>query len=113
MGCCNCDGQWSAKLKSTPRKWNCQRHTWRIIACSTTSICTVCPEHKFELTTKWYSLAMPNDDGSSPAFTGQELLSEDGITVALTYEILQPLAVMAHVKSPKAGAVVLFAGKPP
>lgn len=56
---------------------------------------------------------MPNDDGSSPAFTGQELLSEDGITVALTYEILQPLAVMAHVKSPKAGAVVLFAGKPP
>lgn len=36
---------------------------------------------------------------------------EECISVALTHEILNPLPVMAEVKSPKAGAIVLFAGK--
>lgn len=35
---------------------------------------------------------------------------EECISVTLTHEILNPLPVMAEVKSPKAGAIVLFAG---
>ena len=35
---------------------------------------------------------------------------EEGISVALTHETLSPLLVMNKVKSPKAGAIVLFAG---
>lgn len=33
------------------------------------------------------------------------------IFVALTHDTLNPLSVMADVKSPKAGAIVLFAGR--
>ncbi|KAJ4416307.1 hypothetical protein N0V82_006837 [Gnomoniopsis sp. IMI 355080] len=36
--------------------------------------------------------------------------SEPGIHVSLTHEILDPIATMAHVRSPSAGAIVLFAG---
>lgn len=44
------------------------------------------------------------------AFEGEQALSEPSIFVSLTYDALDPSAVMARVKSPKAGAVVLFAG---
>lgn len=48
-------------------------------------------------------------DNPSP---GQRLEKEEeeGISVALTHELLNPLHVMNKVKSPKAGAIVLFAG---
>ncbi|KAJ4386487.1 hypothetical protein N0V93_009384 [Gnomoniopsis smithogilvyi] len=36
--------------------------------------------------------------------------SEPGIHVSLTHETLNPIATMAHVRSPSAGAIVLFAG---
>lgn len=36
--------------------------------------------------------------------------SEDGIHVSLTHSHLDPLAIMNLVRSPKAGAIVLFAG---
>lgn len=35
---------------------------------------------------------------------------EEGVSVELTNGSLNPLSVMAEVKSPKAGAIVLFAG---
>ncbi|KAF6237249.1 hypothetical protein HO173_004717 [Letharia columbiana] len=35
---------------------------------------------------------------------------EECTSVALTHDILNPLSIMAEVKSPKAGAIVLFAG---
>ena len=47
----------------------------------------------------------------STAFEGEKSLSEPGIYVALTYEPLNATVSMARVKSAKAGAVVLFAGK--
>lgn len=36
---------------------------------------------------------------------------EECISVALTHDMLNPLSIMAEVKSPKAGAIVLFAGR--
>lgn len=36
---------------------------------------------------------------------------EESISVTLTHDILDPLSIMAEVKSPKAGAIVLFAGR--
>ncbi|KAK4892907.1 hypothetical protein LTR27_008635 [Elasticomyces elasticus] len=45
-----------------------------------------------------------------PAFEGEQSLTEPNIHVALTYSPLDPSAAMTRVKSPKAGAVVLFAG---
>lgn len=36
--------------------------------------------------------------------------SEPGIHVSLTHATLDPIATMAHVRSPSAGAIVLFAG---
>lgn len=36
---------------------------------------------------------------------------EECISVALTHDILDHLSIMADVKSPKAGAIVLFAGR--
>ena len=41
------------------------------------------------------------------------LHEEDCISVALTHDKLNPLTIMASVKSPKAGAIVLFAGNSP
>ena len=43
-------------------------------------------------------------------FDGEQALSEDSIHVSLTYAPLDSSAALARVKSPKAGAVVLFAG---
>ncbi|KAI5203921.1 Molybdopterin biosynthesis MoaE [Aureobasidium subglaciale] len=37
-------------------------------------------------------------------------LTEDGIFVALTHDTLDAVAIMNKVRSPKAGAIVLFAG---
>ena len=48
-----------------------------------------------------------------PAFEGEQSLEEAGIYVSLTYRVLDAPATMARVKSPKAGAVVLFAGTHP
>lgn len=44
------------------------------------------------------------------AFEGDLSRSDEGVSVMLTYDELDSKAVMAQVKSPKAGAVVLFAG---
>lgn len=46
----------------------------------------------------------------SKAFDGENSLSEANIYVSLTYEPLDSNAALSRVKSPKAGAVVLFAG---
>lgn len=43
-------------------------------------------------------------------FEGDLSRSDEGVSVTLTYDELDSKAVMAQVKSPKAGAVVLFAG---
>ena len=43
-------------------------------------------------------------------FTGEKSLAETDIYVSLTYDELDAKSSMARVKSPKAGAVVLFAG---
>lgn len=37
---------------------------------------------------------------------------EDGVFVALTHNTLDAVAIMNKVRSPKAGAIVLFAGTP-
>jgi molybdopterin synthase catalytic subunit len=47
---------------------------------------------------------------SKQPFEGEESLSEDNIHVSLTYDPLDSSTALARVKSPKAGAVVLFAG---
>jgi molybdopterin synthase catalytic subunit len=38
-------------------------------------------------------------------------VQEDGCFVALTFDHLNPQAIMDRVKDPGAGAIVLFAGK--
>lgn len=43
-------------------------------------------------------------------FEGEQSLSSDNVYVSLTYDPLDATAAMGRVKSPKAGAVVLFAG---
>ncbi|CAK3776795.1 Molybdopterin synthase catalytic subunit [Lecanosticta acicola] len=47
---------------------------------------------------------------STRKFDGEQSLQEDDIYVSLTYNALDSQAQLARVKSPKAGAVVLFAG---
>ena len=42
-----------------------------------------------------------------------QCIKEDGISVALTHGLLDARAVMNEVRSPKAGAIVLFAGQYP
>ena len=42
-----------------------------------------------------------------------QCIKEDGISVALTHGSLDARAVMNEVRSPKAGAIVLFAGQFP
>ncbi|KAI6808067.1 hypothetical protein KC367_g1714 [Hortaea werneckii] len=44
------------------------------------------------------------------AFEGEQSLTSEGVYVSLTYDELDASKAMARVKSPKAGAVVLFAG---
>lgn len=43
-------------------------------------------------------------------FEGEQSLDARDVYVSLTYDTLDATAAMARVKSPKAGAVVLFAG---
>ena len=40
-----------------------------------------------------------------------QCIKEEGVSVALTHGLLDARAVMNEVRSPKAGAVVLFAGR--
>lgn len=47
---------------------------------------------------------------SARLFEGEKSLSEQDVYVSLTYDELDAKAMMDRVKSPKAGAVVLFAG---
>jgi len=49
---------------------------------------------------------------SARLFDGEKSLSESDIYVSLTYDELNAKSIMDRVKSPKAGAVVLFAGMP-
>ena len=44
------------------------------------------------------------------AFEGEQSLTSESVYVSLTYDELDASKAMARVKSPKAGAVVLFAG---
>ncbi|KAK5117456.1 hypothetical protein LTR85_008841 [Meristemomyces frigidus] len=53
---------------------------------------------------------MTDVKGPARAFMGEQSLSEDNIYVSMTYDELDAGRAMARVKSPKAGAVVLFAG---
>jgi len=48
--------------------------------------------------------------GSTRQFEGEQSRSGHGVYVSLTYDNLDASKAMARVKSPKAGAVVLFAG---
>ena len=48
-------------------------------------------------------------DNPSPGHRHEEK-EEEGISVALTHDTLSPTLIMNKVKSPKAGAIVLFAG---
>lgn len=52
---------------------------------------------------------MPDD--SFRQFSGEKSHIEENVYVSLTYDPLDTATHMARVKSPKAGAVVLFAGK--
>ncbi|KAL1583381.1 Molybdopterin synthase catalytic subunit [Cladosporium halotolerans] len=57
--------------------------------------------------------AADSGDGNSFSarlFEGEKFLSEEDVYVSLTYDELDAKAMMDRVKSPKAGAVVLFAG---
>jgi hypothetical protein len=45
-------------------------------------------------------------------FEGEKALTSDNIYVSLTYDSLDSNIALSRVKSPKAGAVVLFAGTP-
>lgn len=49
---------------------------------------------------------------STRLFEGEKSLSEPDVYVSLTYDELNAKTTMDRVKSPKAGAVVLFAGTP-
>lgn len=46
-------------------------------------------------------------------FEGEQYLSAENLYVSLTYSALDASTALARVKSPKAGAVVLFAGALP
>lgn len=52
-----------------------------------------------------------NEGFSARLFDGEKSLSEQDIYVSLTYDELDAKAMMDRVKSPKAGAVVLFSGR--
>lgn len=54
--------------------------------------------------------AMASPNGPQQAFEGEQSLTSEGVYVSLTYDELDASKAMARVKSPKAGAVVLFAG---
>lgn len=48
---------------------------------------------------------------SARLFDGEKSLSEQDLYVSLTYDELDAKSIMDRVKSPKAGAVVLFSGR--
>ena len=56
------------------------------------------------------STSITNAGFSARLFEGEKALSEQDIYVSLTYDELDAKSMMNRVKSPKAGAVVLFAG---
>ncbi|KAJ9618262.1 Molybdopterin synthase catalytic subunit [Taxawa tesnikishii (nom. ined.)] len=43
-------------------------------------------------------------------YNGPMQVEEEGVFVALTHDVLDAVAIMNRVRSPKAGAIVLFAG---
>jgi hypothetical protein len=49
-------------------------------------------------------------DFSARLFEGEQALNEQNVYVSLTYDELNAKTTMDRVKSPKAGAVVLFSG---
>lgn len=51
-----------------------------------------------------------DSEPSHDVLTGEQSLSESNIYVSLTNEPIDASVTLARVKSPKAGAVVLFAG---
>ncbi|TKA23913.1 hypothetical protein B0A50_06418 [Salinomyces thailandicus] len=53
---------------------------------------------------------MASADRPQRVFEGEQSLSDTNVFVSLTYDELDASKAMARVKSPKAGAVVLFAG---
>lgn len=55
---------------------------------------------------------MASADRPQRVFEGEQSLSDTNVFVSLTYDELDASKAMARVKSPKAGAVVLFAGMP-
>ncbi|KAK5717355.1 hypothetical protein LTR15_009249 [Elasticomyces elasticus] len=57
-----------------------------------------------------HSSSMADYNPPPPAFSGEHALFEPNIHVGLTYAPLDAFAAISRVKSPKAGAVVLFAG---
>jgi len=52
-----------------------------------------------------------NSGFSARLFEGEKALHEQDVFVSLTYDELDAKTTMDRVKSPKAGAVVLFSGK--
>ena len=58
---------------------------------------------------------VPNEEAetgfSARLFEGEKALEEQDVYVSLTYYELNAKTTMDRVKSPKAGAVVLFSGK--
>ena len=56
------------------------------------------------------STSETNTGFSARLFDGEKSLSEQDVYVSLTYDELNAKSIMDRVKSPKAGAVVLFAG---
>lgn len=60
------------------------------------------------------SSTTPNDETkagfSARLFEGEQALDEQNVYVSLTYDELNAKTMMDRVKSPKAGAVVLFSG---
>lgn len=57
------------------------------------------------------SASESNSNFSARLFEGEKSLAEQDLYVSLTYDELNAKSTMDRVKSPKAGAVVLFAGK--
>lgn len=60
------------------------------------------------------SSTTPNEETkagfSARLFEGEQALDEQNVYVSLTYDELNAKTTMDRVKSPKAGAVVLFSG---
>ena len=53
------------------------------------------------------------ESAANPAPQDPVVEKEEGIYIELTHATLDALSLMNFVRSPKAGAIVLFAGTPP